>query len=236
MADTAVVISCEHGGNLVPETYRHLFKDHQELLQSHRGFDAGALALARRMADAFGVRPIVSTTSRLLVDLNRSPGHRQLFSSVTRSLDQAQKEAILLSYYKPHRNRIQQEVSGFIGLGKTVVHIASHSFTPVLNGRVRPMDVGLLYDPNREEEKHFCREWKQHILYADSSQTYAVRSNAPYKGVSDGIPTWLRKIFRSNYLGIELELNQRWYLNDPKGWKALGDAVLAALELTFDCF
>ena len=237
MAEPAMVISCEHGGNRIPGAYRYLFKDHQKLLQSHRGFDAGALALARRMATAFGVEPITATTSRLLVDLNRSPGHRQLFSFVTRPLDVQRKEDILSAHYWPHRHDLQQSVARHIDEGRTVVHIASHSFTPVLNGRKRTMDVGLLYDPGRESEKHFCKLWKDHILHkVPSPQAYSIRSNAPYKGISDGVPKLFRKMFPSRYIGIELEVNQRWYRDDPKGWKVLCDVVLAALKSTVIAF
>ena len=46
----ALLITCEHGGNRVPHAYRNLFASASRLLQSHRGYDAGALALAREIA------------------------------------------------------------------------------------------------------------------------------------------------------------------------------------------
>ena len=36
-----LVLSCEHAHNRVPARYRHLFD--AELLESHRGYDLGAL-------------------------------------------------------------------------------------------------------------------------------------------------------------------------------------------------
>ena len=232
MAEPAMVISCEHGGNHIPEPYRKLFKAHQGLLKTHRGYDIGALALARQMADMFSVQPVISTTSRLLVDLNRSQGHRQLFSHLTRGLDRSQKMRILDAHYTPYRDQLQHQISRHIRRGKTVIHISSHSFTPVFKNRTRLMDVGLLYDPKRQAEKQFCRFWKKQIRNTSSAKHYALRSNAPYKGVSDGITSHFRTLFGARYLGIELELNQRWFLHHRREWKNLCDTLLRALRKT----
>jgi predicted N-formylglutamate amidohydrolase len=78
------VITCEHGGNRIPVPYRNLFHAHQALLDSHRGYDPGALIMARALATAFAAPLVASTVSRLLVDLNRSVGHPRLHSEATR--------------------------------------------------------------------------------------------------------------------------------------------------------
>ena len=78
------IITCEHGGNRIPAAYRSLFRGQRALLDSHRGHDPGSLVMATALADTFRAPLVASTTSRLLVDLNRSIGHRQLFSEATR--------------------------------------------------------------------------------------------------------------------------------------------------------
>src|SRR5690606_9080611 len=82
----ALVLSCEHGGNRVPPRYKDRFKDAEKLLESHRGYDLGALAVARRMAAALGAPLFYSRVSRLVVDLNRSQHHPRLFSEFLRDL------------------------------------------------------------------------------------------------------------------------------------------------------
>jgi predicted N-formylglutamate amidohydrolase len=109
----------------VPEAYAGLFAGRQALLGSHRGWDPGALQLGQQMAGAFGAALFASTTTRLLIDLNRSIGRRQLHSEMGRGLTRAQQ---------------QQLVAG----KEAVVHIASHSFTPVFGGIVRRADVAWL--------------------------------------------------------------------------------------------
>jgi hypothetical protein len=38
-----------------------------------------------------------------------------------------------------------------------------------------------------------------------------VRFNYPYKGTSDGLTTTLRKKFGPQYVGIEIEINQKFF-------------------------
>lgn len=228
MKTRTLIVTCEHGGNAIPSPYRSLFKGRRDLLDSHSGYDLGALAMARRMAKRFGAPLFAATRSRLLVDLNRSIGHPNLFSTVTRTLAAAEKEDILRKYYAPHRDPIQQSVSSAIRKGGAVLHIAVHSFTPVLKGRSRTMDVGLLYDPQRGDERHFCRTWKKEIQAG--CPECSVRCNVPYKGVSDGLATHLRTLFARGYVGIELELNQYHYQQGPAAWRQLGGVVLDGLE------
>jgi predicted N-formylglutamate amidohydrolase len=75
----AFIVTCEHGFNRIPTPYRRLFREQRGLLVSHRGFDPGALVMATTLANACHAPFVASTTSRLLVDLNRSIGHPQSF-------------------------------------------------------------------------------------------------------------------------------------------------------------
>ncbi|MDA8138293.1 MAG: N-formylglutamate amidohydrolase [Desulfobacteraceae bacterium] len=223
-----IIITCEHGGNKIPKPYQRLFKGHEELLNSHRGYDLGAVQTARMMAERFNAPLFAAFTSRLLVDLNRSVGHPRLFSKITRSWTPAVKKSILDRYYFPHRDPIQRAVTKAMARKKRVLHIACHSFTPVLDGQVRDMDVGLLYDPRREAEKEFCRQWKAAIR--ESHPIYKISSNEPYKGVSDGLATYFRTLYPERYIGIELELNQRTFVQGWRHWRDLSEAVLDGLE------
>ena len=69
-----LLVSCEHGGNRVPKAYAPLFAGAADVLATHRGFDIGALEVARAFGRRLGVTPFTATTTRLVVDLNRSPG------------------------------------------------------------------------------------------------------------------------------------------------------------------
>ncbi len=202
------LITCEHAGNKVPKPYRKLFGGKEELLETHRGYDIKALEVAKFLSAALPAQLFYSPTSRLLVDVNRSPRNRALFSEFTRGLALDEKEKILKRYYEPYRFMVESEISRQIETGHKLIHLGIHSFTPELHGKVRTADIGLLYDPAREGEKVFCRHWQDAIRRL--SNGLVVRRNYPYLGKTDGLITYLRKHFSAkDYIGIELEINQR---------------------------
>jgi predicted N-formylglutamate amidohydrolase len=201
------LVTCEHGGNRIPVAYRPLFAAQQALLDSHRGYDRGALALARALSVAFKGTRVSSTLSRLLVDLNRSSGHPQLFSPGIRALPQAVRQTIVAQFHAPYRRRVARLVSQAVARGQRVIHVSAHSFTPVLNGQVRTADVGLLYDPARAGERLLCGRWKAAL--GQLAPELRVRRNYPYAGRNDGLTASLRRQFTPEaYVGIELEINQ----------------------------
>ncbi|MBC7434884.1 MAG: N-formylglutamate amidohydrolase [Bdellovibrionales bacterium] len=225
----ALIITCEHGGNEVPAAWAHLFKEHQVLLQTHRGWDPGALTLAQDLATAMGVPLFAATTTRLLIDLNRSIGHPQLHFEATRSLPLATRRAIVKAYYRPHRDQVEAAVAQLISQGRRVVHIASHSFTPELNGVVRNADIGWLYDPRRTPEQAFCMQWM--AAFKPLSPGLRLRRNYPYPGQGDGLTALLRRQHGPNdYLGMELEVNQRFVLVGGSAWEALRVDMVRALK------
>jgi predicted N-formylglutamate amidohydrolase len=215
----SLVVTCEHAGNRVPAEWRHLWRGRGPLLRSHRGWDPGALRLAR----AFGGRLFFSTTTRLLVDLNRSIDNPAVFSEFTRKLPRADRLRILARHYLPYRVAATQAIEAAM----PVVHLSVHTFTPVLRGRVRPMDVGLLFDPARSGERTFCERWRAPLRAAG----LVVHFNAPYRGTSDGFATWLRGLFpERRYLGIELEVNQRHARRGGAAWRRLARTLVESFE------
>lgn len=225
----SLLITCEHGGNRIPPRYRPLFRGFEALLQTHRGFDPGALTMARELAKAFKAPLFVSTVSRLLVDLNRSIGHPRLYSEATRTASKEVRREILEAHYLPYRSQAEAHIAGEVTKGRRVIHISSHSFTPVLDGEVRKADIGLLYDPARAGELDLCRQWQAALN--ELAPDLGVRRNYPYRGSSDGFTAWLRKRFaEKDYAGIELEINQQLVAARSRAWRELRRQVRAALK------
>lgn len=202
-----LVITCEHGGNEIPENQQHLFSSNKNVLQTHRGFDLGALDLYHQI-NSLADFSMHSTTSRLLIELNRSLHHKNLFSEFSKSLSTSEKEKIITSYYLVYRNKVANAIQQYIKEKNNVVHISVHSFTPALNAIKRNCDIGLLYDSSLTYEKAFANQMKTALLEQDA--TLNVRYNYPYLGKADGFTTYLRKKFPENYIGIELEVNQKY--------------------------
>lgn len=222
------LISCEHGGNRIPMAYRHLFAGHGQVLRSHRGYDPGALRMARDLAAALEAPLHACTVSRLLIELNRSPRHARLYSEFTREAGAELRRELLERYYLPYRDAVENRIGAMTAQDLRVVHLSSHSFTPELDGTVRDADIGLLYDPRRGGERALCREWR--LALGRHAPGVKVRMNYPYAGTADGFTTYLRRRFSdAAYLGIELEINQRHAASGP-AWPMLRGAVIASLR------
>ena len=202
------LITCEHGGNRVPSPWAPLFADAAGALASHRGWDPGALPLAKDLARRLRAPLRAATVTRLLVDLNRSPHHPRVLSEWTRSLPRPERESLLRRFHAPHRAAVEEDVAEQVRRGRRVLHLGVHSFTPELDGVVRTADLALLYDPARPLERGLCSSWAEAL--ARALPRLAVRRNQPYRGASDGLTTWLRRRFPAEaYLGIEIEVSQR---------------------------
>jgi predicted N-formylglutamate amidohydrolase len=220
-----LIISCEHGGNRVPARYRKLFSGALGLLASHRAYDPGALALARDFARAFRAPLFYSTISRLLVELNRSPGHPQAFS---RRVPPRLHEELIERYYRPYRTRIEAQIATAVRRGRRVVHLSCHSFTPRLAGVRRSAHIGLLYDPHRRPEALLCALWEKRL---NENAKLRARRNYPYRGSADGLTTYLRTRFSGrDYLGIELEVNQKFPRANGAQWRALRRLLVASFR------
>lgn len=202
-----LVITCEHAGNRIPVEYEELFRGAARVLASHRGWDPGALPIAQALGRRFETRLWATKWSRLLVEANRSPSNPRIWSSYTAPLARAERERILNRYFWPHRRQVERRVRQVAAGGKLALHIAVHTFTPSLHGVERNADIGLLYDPGRPSERSAAQAWKKAL--ANLEPGLRVRLNYPYRGIADGLPTWLRRRLPDrHYAGFELEINQ----------------------------
>ncbi len=223
-----LLLSCEHATNKVPAKFQKLFADDPRVLSSHRGWDPGTLELGKRLDREFGTGLHLGQVSRLLVELNRSLNHQRLFSEFSEPLPDAEREILIQKYWKPYREKIQEEIKSRIRRGENVIHISLHSFTPVYDGVAREVDIGLLFDPKRRAEVAAANRW-----IADLKKRlpdFRVRRNYPYRGTSDGLTTSLRNFFPGkNYAGIELEISQKFPLGPKVKWidlqKKLVDSI-----------
>ena len=215
-----LIVSCEHGGNRVPLPYRSHFS--KKFLETHRGYDPGALAVARDVAKATGAPLFYSTVSRLLVELNRPLGHPQLFF---RDFPKSTQDALLRRYYFPYWNAVGKAARR----GKRVIHLSVHSFTPRMRGVTRKVDVGLLFDPRRAPEAAYCKRWRAEIERL--SPRLRVRDNEPYPGVFPSLVDALRnELGPRRYVGIQIEVNQKFPRGDGQRWRKLRRILVKSLR------
>lgn len=223
-----VILSCEHGGNEVPPAYAPLFRNATEDLAGHRGWDIGALGVAQRLACVTSYPLVACTFTRLLVEPNRSPDSGNLFSRYTRDLGQGDKEAIVREYYERHRQSVERLIADAVAAGRRVLHVGVHSCTDELDGRVRELEVSLLFDPLRPSEAGVCQAWNTELALLEP--VWRLPFNEPYKGTDDGLTTWLRGKFDPQmYAGVEVEVRQG-LIAGMNARRRVGDALAVSLQ------
>ena len=229
-----VLFTCEHGGNRIPPHYFSLFKGKSAVLESHRGWDPGALELAKQLAADSGAPLIFSETSRLLVDLNRSLHHHNLFSEFSRQCDAGTKQHIIDHYYVPYRQQVENAIDELFETHRFVLHYSIHSFTPRLDNYQRKTDIGLLYDPRNGAEQTLCINMQKNMQKLSSR--WLVRRNYPYRGNADGLTTFLRKKHAGqNYYGIEIEVNQK-YVGRSREWESICNLIASVIKHSINAF
>ncbi len=227
----SLVLACEHASQRVPLRFRALFRGRVAVLDSHRGWDPGALDLARVLARASGAPLFRGVVTRLLVDLNRSLPSPTLFSEYSLRLAEKERLALLARYWEPYREAVRRRVTEELGRRRSVLHLSVHSFTPRLRGELRRTDIGLLFDPAQETETRFCRTLRSELR--SEFPGLRIDMNEPYSGVSDGLTTTLRaELPPGRYLGIELEINQRFPRGERGRWRALQRSIAEVLRRT----
>ncbi len=225
-----MIVTCEHAVNSVPSPYMGLFAEKPELLESHSAWDPGALELAGAISNMSGALLYEGGVSRLLVDLNRSLDNRKgIFSGISRKLSNAEREEIVNRYYMPFRRKVEDAVRESVGRGEKVLHFSVHTFTPVMKGRRRRGDIGLLYDTARPEERELALEVRKRIL--SKHDDFTIRLNYPYPGKTDGHAAYMRRHFpQENYVGLEIEANQAIFYEGGNRWERLKDVLARSLS------
>ncbi|MEE8556938.1 MAG: N-formylglutamate amidohydrolase [Myxococcota bacterium] len=227
-----VVVSCEHASNRVPPE----MDAPPDLMALHIAWDVGALQVATRLARSLQAPLHKGEYSRLLVDLNRGEESSRLIRRVSdghpipfnRGLTPDEADRRIRLFHRPYRRAIEADVKRIVERRGRCVHLAIHSFTPALQGKVRGNDLGLLYDPHRHPEVDLVREMRD--LLAERTGM-VVWLNRPYSGTADGIQPPLRARYApERFVGIELEMNQR-HASDERALEKIADSFGASLEL-----
>ena len=216
----------------VPVSLAAHFSGQRRLLASHRGWDPGAAALARRLGQVLAVTPTMGRFSRLVVDLNRSLHHRQVVGPSLQRLSGRDRRQLLASLWASYRLRVLASVvAGWADRRASVVHWSVHTFTPMMAQRVRPTDLGILFDPGRPRERQLAQAARCRVQAVLPG--WQVDFNRPYRGRSDGLTTALRAACGRRYLGLEIEVNQRHvargFAGGGVGWQQACRLLAAAL-------
>ena len=142
-----VLFLCEHAGRAIPKTLGTLGLN-EKALMSHRGWDIGAEALARNLANRLNAPLILQRYSRLVIDGNRPPGSAESILEVSDGVEIEVNKKLSLHERIAREKAIfapmDQAINDAFSASQRIAAFSIHSFSPQLGGQSRPWHAGFL--------------------------------------------------------------------------------------------
>ena len=177
---------CDHASNALPPEYGTLGLPAAEL-KRHIAWDIGAADVTRSLAAHFAAPASLTAFSRLLIDPNRGGHDPTLVMPLShgaiipgnRHLDVAEIGNRRSRFWKPYRDAVSQHIDRTLASGIVPAIVSIHSFTHIWRGRMRPWQIGLLWDSDPRLAK---------LLYEELTRDGELRvgDNEPYDGALTG--------------------------------------------------
>jgi predicted N-formylglutamate amidohydrolase len=210
----------DHAGNTIPASLGDLGLLPAER-NRHIAWDIGVRALGEHLSTVLDATFIHQSFSRLVIDCNREPG---VPASIVEMSDEtpvpgnaglgpAAREERRTAIHEPYHAAIAREIERRTASGARPVLVALHSFTPVMAGRPRPWQLGVLHDRGDTRLSHAMLQ----RLRREESLT--VGDNEPYK--MDGTDYTIPRHAYANgahYLEIEVRQDLLLYPDDVRLW------------------
>lgn len=175
--DAGLVLVCEHAGQAVPASLGTLGLRPGDL-DRHVGWDIGAAAVTRAIADRLDVPAVFQAYSRLVIDCNRPPKAHDAVPETSHGI--AVPGNVGLTAYA-HWQRVAEIFLPFHAAVDTLlddprcrVAVSVHSYERHLAGTDRPWDIGLLF---RRDRKTAAR---LEVALRDRRPDLSIGMNAPY--------------------------------------------------------
>ena len=185
--ERGLLLVADHAKRNLPEEYGDLGLPAEEF-QRHIAYDIGVEAVTRKLAALTGAPAVLANFSRLLIDPNRGEDDptliRQLYDGTivpaNYPLAAEEREQRLELFYRPYQDAVAALTASVAAASGGAPFILSvHSFTPVMQGHVRPWHVGILWDLDDRAPRPLID-----MLKGDTTLT--VGDNEPYDGALRG--------------------------------------------------
>ena len=173
-----VLLVCEHAGRAVPQALNGLGMKADDR-DSHVGWDIGAEAVTRLMAETLNAPAVLQSYSRLVIDCNRPPeapdaipeSNHGVSVPGNRALDNAARVARVREIFEP----FQEKVAESLRQPSRRMVLAIHSFTPTLGKTSRPWEIGFLFRHETHASTHLAR------LVQEARPELTIGMNEPYQ-------------------------------------------------------
>jgi predicted N-formylglutamate amidohydrolase len=201
------VLTCEHASNRLPLPLRASPTD-RAWLATHWGWDIGAATVATRLAVLVDAPLVLSTVSRLVIDLNRPldsdtlilPEVEGVPLDFNRALTPEDRGARIAAFHRPYHAAVDTQVGVLAAQGGPALLFSVHSFTPNYMGERREMEMGVLFDDHEDRAT---------VLAASLQDAgWRTRLNEPWSGRNGLVYAPHRHGTRHSVPYLELEIRQ----------------------------
>ncbi|MBK8456450.1 MAG: N-formylglutamate amidohydrolase [Phyllobacteriaceae bacterium] len=223
-----MLLIADHARNALPARYGALGLPGNEL-ERHIAWDIGVEAVTRLLAAALDAPAVMASWSRLLIDPNRGEDDPTLIRAIydravvpgNHPLADGEREARLARYYRPYHAKVSATIDQVrAASGRAPMIVSIHSFTPELQGRKRPWEIGVLWDRDDRVAKPLIA-----ALAADHG--HIVGDNEPYDGALRG-DTMFRHCTVPGYPHALIEIRQD-LIADAAGQREWADRLAPIL-------
>jgi predicted N-formylglutamate amidohydrolase len=206
--DRGLVLIADHARRELPEEYGDLGLPAGEF-DRHIAYDIGVEDVTRRLAAALGVPAVIAGFSRLLIDPNRGEDDptliRQLYDGTVvpgnYPIAAEERERRLDRFYRPYHDAVGAMIKSVAqASGRAPFIFSVHSFTPAMQGHVRPWHVGVLWDLDDRAALPL-------IGMLSEDPTLVVGDNEPYDGALRG-DTMFRHAIVNGFAHALIEIRQ----------------------------
>ncbi|MDW6021732.1 N-formylglutamate amidohydrolase [Mesorhizobium sp. BAC0120] len=227
--DRGLVLVADHAKRELPEEYGDLGLPSEEF-ERHIAYDIGVENVTRRLAALTGAPAVMANFSRLLIDPNRGEDDptliRQLYDGTVVAgnypLAVEERERRIERFYRPYHDAVAAMIASVaLASGHAPLIFSVHSFTPVMQGHVRPWHVGVLWDLD-DRAPH------QLIDMLRMDATLTVGDNEPYDGALRG-DTMYRHAIVNGFAHALIEIRQD-LIADEAGAGAWADRLAPIID------
>lgn len=203
-----IVLLADHARRDLPEEYGSLGLPAAEF-ERHIAYDIGVETVTRELAAALDAPAVLAGFSRLLIDPNRGEDDptliRQLYDGTivpgNYPMAAEEREKRLDRFYRPYHDAVAAMIASVAhASGKAPFIFSVHSFTPSMQGFIRPWHVGILWD--RDD-----RVARPLIDMLAEDRALIVGDNEPYDGALRG-DTMFRHAIVNGYAHALIEIRQ----------------------------
>ncbi len=216
--DSPLLLIGDHAGREIPKNLHRLGLPDEEL-ERHIAWDIGVAALGEMLADRLDAVFIRQAYSRLVIDCNRRLDAEGSIAEVSdgaevpgnRGLSPAEAQARQAEIYRPYQEAIGREIDRRAREGRPPVLVSLHSFTPTMDGFVRPWRLGVLHRDDSLMSDHMLALAREALgEEAGDNQPYrmdTVDNTVPLHADGHGLD-YLELELRQDWIGTEAGLAQ----------------------------